>query len=515
MDYLLGIDLGSTSIKAVLFDFGGNLITSGSVPTEASNLDPEHPEWVFWDPDIIWKSVVTAIKEVIAKVDHASQIKSVAVSGWGMDGLPIDKDGNYLYPFISWHCLRTHPQSEAFSSRLGAEKLFSIAGTQVMNIHSVYRMMWVKEHFPEIIDKTHTWLLIEDYINYRLSGEISTDFSMASCTSLVDQKKRMWSDDLIKEAGLPRAMFPEIKPSGTQIGEVTKIAARETGLDSGTAVVLGGHDYHCAGLAVGAFDPDRVMDITGTWEGLFAGTPEANLSKDVFQSGLLLESHVVRDRYNYVAYALSAGMLEWYKDYFCAEEKGWADENNVSIWEILMDGASKVPTGSKGVFFLPHFSGAVTPIADPKSLGAFIGLHEGVDRNCMTRALIEGLDYQFRELIEAFESALGKPVEKIIAVGGSTRNEFWMQNKADVSGKSIEVPGCEEATALGTAILAGIGIGVYTDEKDAFNRTYRAGKVYVPDPSASRTYNEFYPIFKSIYPGLKNISHSIFNVFRT
>ena len=515
MDYLMGIDLGSTSIKAVVYDVKGNLVTSGSVPTQTSHLDPDHPDWVFWDPDIIWSSIVSAIREALQSVDTPSRVRSVAVTGWGMDGLPIDRDGNPLYPFISWHCPRTQPQSEAFSSRLGPEKIFSVAGTQVMSIHSVYRMMWVKEHFPEILDKTATWLLIEDFINYRLSGEIATDFSMASCTSLVDQKKRIWSDELIAEAGLPRSMFPEIQESGTKIGEVTKKAASETGLVQGTAVVLGGHDYHCGGLAVGAFDPDLVMDITGTWEILFAGTSEANVSSEVFRSGLLLESHVVRNRYNYAAYALSSGMLEWYKDYFCSEEQREAEQGSTSIWEILMNGAAGVPAGSKGVFFLPHFSGAVTPNADPKSLGAFIGLHEGVDRNCMTRAVIEGLDYQFRELIDAFESAMGKPVAKIVAVGGTTRNGFWMQNKADVSGKAIEVPSIEEATPLGTAMLAGIGIGVYADEKDAFEQVYRPGKVYEPDTALKNAYDDYYSIYQQIYPGLKNISHSIFDAFRT
>jgi xylulokinase len=514
MDLLLGIDLGSTSIKAVLYDTDGNLITSGSTPTEVSHLDPDHPDWAFWDPDVIWESVAGSTRKIINTFENPQDIKALAVTGWGMDGLPVDKDGNPLYPFISWHCSRTESQSRKWSSALGAEKIFSIAGTQVMAIHSVYRMQWMMEHHPEIMAKTDTWLLIEDFINYRLCGVMGTDFSMASCTSLVDQKGRRWSDELIDLAGLPRNIFPEIRQSGTIIGNVTSAAAKSTGLAEGTPVVLGGHDYHCAGLAVGAFEPGIVMDITGTWEILFAATSQANLDKAVFDSGLLLESHVAKDCYNYACYALSAGMLEWFKDQFAAAEAAEAEKLGTVIWEPLMKGAAAAPVGAKGVFFLPHFSGAVTPHVDPKSLGAFIGLSETAEKGVMLRALIEGLDYQFRELVESFETALETKIEKIVAVGGTTKNTFWMQNKADISGKVIEVPGIEEATPLGAAMLAGIGAGIYKNERDAFTRTYRRGNTYTPNPTAVKEYDRYYPIYKRIYPALKELSSEIFESFK-
>lgn len=514
MDCLMGIDLGSTSIKAIVYDTGGKLLAAGSVPTEVSHLDKDHPEWAFWDPEVIWQSVVRATGQALAALNDGSRIKAVAVTGWGMDGVPLDRDGNVLYPFISWHCARTQPQSEAFSGRIGPERLFSITGTQVMAIHTVYRMLWLKEHAPQALEKASVWVSIEDYINFRLSGEIATEFSMASCTALVDQKSRTWSDELIGEAGLPRSIFPEITPSGTKIGTVTAAAARETGLDPGTAVVLGGHDYHCAGLAVGAFRPEVIMDITGTWEILFAGTPEANLAPEVYKSGLLLESHVVRDCYNYAAYALSAGMLEWYKDHLCAEEHRLAAEKGGSVWDVLMESASRVQPGSQGVFFLPHFSGAVTPNPDPKSLGAFVGMNESIDRACLTRAVIEGLDYQFRQLVDSFEFAMNRTVDRIIAVGGTTRNTFWMQNKADVSGKVLEVPDIEEATPLGAALLAGIGVGLYRDEADAHRQVYKRGATYEPDPAARGRYEEYYGIYKEIYPALKGVSHRIFSAFR-
>lgn len=512
MDYLMGIDLGSTSIKAVVYDEKGNLKASGSTPTQVSHLNNEHPEWAFWDPEIIWQSVSRSVTSALSDLDR-DNIAAVAVTGWGMDGLPIDKTGEPLYPFISWHCTRTEPQRERFEKMVGPERIFQVSGTQMMTIHTAYRMMWIMEYYPEILLKAETWLPIEDFVNYKLCGIRGTDYSMASCTALFDQKKRKWSDELIERTGIPRHIFPEVRDSGTKIGSVSRKASSQCGLKEGTPVVLGGHDYHCAALAVGAFKPGSVMDITGTWEILFAASEEVNLDQSVFLSGLLLESHVATNMYNYAAYALSAGMLEWFKDEFAAEEGLCAEKTGTTVWEVLMARAASVPPGSHGVFFLPHFSGAVIPQVDTKSLGAFVGLSERAKRGVCARAVIEGLDYQFRELLESFESAIGKSVDRVIAVGGTTRNKFWMQNKADISGRTVEVPAIEEATPLGAAILAGIGVGIFKDELDAYRNTYRPGETYTSNSEAAAQYEKYYPIYKQIYPNLKKVSRSIFDLF--
>lgn len=513
MGNLMGIDLGSTSIKAVVYDEKGNLTASGSTPTKVSYLNADHPDWAFWDPEIIWESVCRSVKEALSGLEGGA-ISAVAVTGWGMDGLPLDTTGKTLYPFISWHCMRTEPQRAKFADLVGLEKLFSITGTQTLTIHTAYRMMWIMENYPEILPEASTWLPIEDFVNFKLCGARGTDYSMASCSALFDQKERKWSDELIELAGIPRHIFPEVRDSGTKIGTIGREASRDCGLPEGTPVVQGGHDYHCAALAVGAFEPGIVMDITGTWEILFASADTANLDQSIFRSGLLLESHVAKDKYNYAAYALSAGMLEWFKDQFAAEECLCAEREGTTVWQELMDKAAAVPPGSHGVFFLPHFSGAVTPYVDTKSLGAFVGLSERAERGVCARAVIEGLDYQFQELLESFESALSQPIEQVIVVGGTTRNDFWMQNKADISGRTVEVPAIEEATPLGAALLAGIGVGVYSDEEDAYKKTYRRGKAYNPNPEVTSRYGQYYQTYKQIYPSLKNVSHTIFDQFR-
>jgi xylulokinase len=515
MGYLLGIDLGSTSIKAVAYDLAGNIAASHSVPAEIKHLDSDHPTWAFWDPDIVWNSTIMVVKNVLDQTGNAADILGIAVTGLGMDGVPLDQNGQWLYPFISWQCTRTEPQSRNFSQKIGAEKIFSITGKQVLHIDTIYRLLWMNENHPEILDQTDKWLLIEDFINFMLCGRQATDYTMASCTSLFDQKSLNWSDELFGRAGLDPALFPQALPSGTVLGGVTQDAAQKTGLMAGTPVVLGGHDYICAAVAVGAFVPDVMMDVTGTWEIIVRTLPRLILNAEIFQAGINVEAHVAKEAYLLAGYSPSALMLEWFRDNYGFEENENENRGVKPAWESLMEKAAKAPCGSNWVFFLPHLAGAGTPDIDSRSLGAFIGLSTTTDKGCMLRAIIEGLDYQFKDILLSFERALPGSIQKIIAVGGAVRNQLWMQNKADVTGKVIEVPALEEATTLGAALLAGIGLGIYTDEKDAFQQTYKEGQIYEPDLDRQKQYEDYYHIFKKMYPSLREVNHEIFNRFKS
>jgi xylulokinase len=459
--------------------------------------------------------VCAAIIQALDAVADASAVKGVSVTGFGMDGLPLDTNGQPLYPLISWHCPRTIDIAKEFSERIGQDRIFDIAGAQMMTIHSIYRMMWMQQNHPEIIEKTDKWLLIEDYVNFRLCGEKATDYSMAWNTSVLDQQNRAWSSELIRLAGVPSHLFPDIRPSGTVLGTLTSTAAAQTGLSQGTQVVLGGHDYICAALAAGAVDDDVVMDVTGTWEMVLQASAVLSHDKRLFESGYYVENHVARDRFCFVASTVCGDMTEWFKDNMAAEELVEAAKTDCSVWQLLMDKAKKSPVGAHGCFFLPHFSGAGAPVIDANSMGAYIGLHNAVDKNDIIRATIEGLDYQFYSMVEALENALNISPGRICAVGGATKNGFWMQNKADVCNKVIEVPEMYEATPLGAAMLAGIGIGIYKDEREAISSVHRPGIVYEPDAVHAVQYGEYYHgIYKNIYGALRDVHHTISRKFR-
>jgi xylulokinase len=515
MDYLAGIDLGSTSLKCVIYDLAGNVVASGSRPTERFHPDPVHPEWTVWEPEQIWGGTAAAMQEAVSKLDNPRHIKAVAVTGLGMDGVPIDEKGNWLYPFISWHDPRTEAQLQWWKSHIGSEKSFRIGGNILWRFNTALRLLWMAENEPSILARTDKWLLIEDFLNFMLCGRRATDYTMASCTLLFDQHKRDWSEEILSQTGIERRLLCEAYPSGTLLGEVTEKASEATGLPVGTQVVLGGHDYLCGALPVGAFSPGVLLDVTGTWEIVLTAIPEPILTPNVQKLGVTVETHVARDTYAVWGGAVAADMLEWYRrEYGFEAQQQEKDKDSGASWDCLMEDTSASPAGARGVMFLPHMSAAGCPVVDTRSLGAFVGLSNFVQRGDMLRAIIEGLDYQVLDIVTALKSSLEISPDRLVAVGGATRNHFWMQNKADVLGLPIDVPEVEEATPLGAAILAGIGIGLYRDEQDAFEHAYKPGKIYQPDSQLASKYAEWYQIYKQLYPTLKPVSHQLYDQFR-
>ena len=509
MAYLAGIDLGSTSLKAVVYDPAGNVAAKASRPTERFNPYAEHPDWAIWKPEQIWSGVCEALAEAVSQLDDASEIRGLAVTGMGMDGVPIDADGKWLYPFISWHCPRTAPQQQWWSEHVGAERQFAITGNPIWAINTALRLRWMAEHEPAILDKADKWLLIEDFVNFMLTGVRATDYSMASNTLLLDQRTRTYSEDLLAISGIDRRLLCDPQPSGTVIGKVHAAAAEATGLPAGTPVALGGHDFLCGCLPVGAFRPGVLLDVAGTWEIVVAALERPVLTDEVRRMGWWVDSHVARGMWAAMGSAVAAEMLEWFRDQLGFEERQKAASEGGVAWDHLMTAAAAAPPGANGVMFLPHMSGATIPAPDPASMGAFVGLRNIVTKGDMVRAVVEGLNYQFLQILAGVAAGLGVAPEKLIAVGGGAKNAFWMQNKADMVGKCFEAPEVEEATPLGAAILAGIGVGVYRDEQDAFEQVYKPGRVYEPDTELTGAYAERFEAFERIYPALKPLNERL------
>ncbi len=365
MDKLAAIDLGSTTLKAVIYDLHGNVLASASRPTEKAHPHADHPEWTVWMPDQIWGGSAAAMQEAVSRIDDPRSIRGVAVTGMGMDGVPVDEGGNWLYPFISWHCPRTQPQYDWWVRNIGAERTFAIGGSTLWRFSTALRLLWMAEHEPEILERTAKWLLIEDYVNMMLCGRMATDYTMASCTLLFDQQSLAWSDELIGAAGIDRRLLPDARPSGALLGEVTPAAAAATGLAPGTPVVLGGHDYLCGALPAGASWPGVVLDVSGTWEIVLAATRAPVLTPAAQRTGVTVEAHVARDLYAIWGGAVSSDMLEWYRREY-GVEAGQAERQHGGVdWDRLMASAAAAPVGAHGVMFLPHMSGAGCPIGDP------------------------------------------------------------------------------------------------------------------------------------------------------
>ncbi len=517
MTYLAAIDLGSTTLKAVIYDLAGNVAASAGRPTEKFHPDPAHPEWTVWMPDQIWGGSAAAMKEAVARLDDPRRVKAVAVTGMGMDGVPVDEHGRWLYPFISWHCPRTQPQFDWWSSHITAEKTFSIGGNTLWRFSTALRLLWMAEHEPDILQRACKWLLIEDFVNLMLCGRMATDYTMASCTLLFDQHTLDWSEEMLDRSGIERRLLADAYPSGTLLGEVTLAAAAATGLPAGTPVVLGGHDYLCGALPAGAIRPGVILDVSGTWEVTLAATREPVLTSEAQRAGVTVEAHVARGLYTIWGGAVSSDVLEWYRGQFGFEAKYRAGQSGGVDWDYLMADAAAAPAAAHGVLFLPHLSGAGCPTVDPLSLGGFAGLSNLATHGDMLRAIVEGLDYQFADIVKTLHCDLAVPFDRLVVVGGATKNKFWMQNKADMIGglfnRPIEASTVEEATPLGAAMLAGIGVGIYRDEEDALAHVARPGILYEPDPPAARTYADLFPVYRQLYPALKPISHRLYQQF--
>ena len=514
MEYLLGIDVGSTSMKALVYDLDGNVISQGSHPTESIANDPNHPNWQVYLPEHIWDGISAAIRDAVRQIGPQNRIKAAAVTGLGADAVPLDELGEPVYPFINWICTRTTPQYERWLEKVGLERTFEITGWQPFIWSTVLRFIWLQENEPEIARRVHKWLIIEDFVNYKLTGKYSTDYTDASPTLLFDQRTLSWSDEMLKISGLDKDVLPTPQPCGSFLGEVTPEAAEKTGLASGTPIYQGGHDYLVGALAAGAISPGMFLDVTGTWELVITPTTHPQWTSEIRQLGLTVEAHSAPGMYCIWGGGTAASMLEWYKDQYGSDALRQAQAGQGNVWLNLMEGARTSSPGANGVFFLPHFNGTACPNLDPRSLGAFLGLNDTTKKEDMIRAVVEGLNYASLDMLKALELGAGLKADKITAIGGGTRNEFWMQNKADISGRPVETLEVKESTALGAAMLAGVGSGVYRDLAEAVQRVHKPGKLYEPDTRLASLYTELFEMYREIYPALSRLNNRIYNRFR-
>ena len=496
------IDLGSTSTKVGLYAPDGCCVASAARPTERYNpYAAQHPEWVFWNPDALWSGVGEACREVMAAIDVPARVTGVAVTGMGMDGVPVSSDGRALYPFISWHCGRTAPQAAWWEQTIGAEKTFGIAGFPPWAMTGVMRVRWMMEHEPEIIKQAESWLLIEDYINFKLCGVRATDPSMASCMLLFDQQQRDWSDELIEGSGIPRRLLPAVRPSGTVLGQMSDEAARLTGFPQGTPVVLGGQDHLCGTLPIGAHRPGVVANIMGSWESLIATVTQADCRWTMGRAGVCVQAHVAPGRYAAWGGSPSASALSWFREVTGDAHRPW----EAAITEVERESKP----GAGGVIFLPYLSSAPCPVNDDQAAGAFVGLLNTTRNTDLFRAVIEGLNYQFLHILRTMEECMATRFQRIVASGGATRNAFWLQNKADVSGMEVEVSEIQDTSPLGAAMLAGVALGVWRDLDEAAARVKGSTRSYHPNAAVTARYAPLFEIYRSLAPALRPANHAL------
>ncbi|MGE5593148.1 MAG: FGGY-family carbohydrate kinase [Betaproteobacteria bacterium] len=557
--HLLGIDVGTTHIKAVVFDEAG--VEAARCVAGTPSVPGEGPGQVVWDPEAILETVVSVTRgamEMLAAragapraglgpaVRPGPEIAGVAVASVGESGVPLDREGRPLYPIIAWFDPRTAPQAAWWAKEIGQERTRSITGLSVKSIYSALKILWLFENVSGLKDAMDAWLPVSSYVAFRLTGgscdacggngsdgndsgssdsgggssaggrcvggrraqggrvhpsDYLVDFSQASRTLLFDQTKLDWSCDLATAAGIPLRILPRVVPSGALAGFVTRETALATGLPAGVPVFMGGHDHVCGALAVGATKPGILLDSCGTAESILSSCPDASVLQAVCKNGFSLGHHVVEGmRYAMGGLLASGGAVEWFMREFCGPSPSY---------EQVMDLAQTAKPGAGGVIFVPRLLGSGPPTRDERATGAFARLRASATLADFARAVFEGLGFELRTAVRAMEAAIGMPVSSVIATGGGARNALWLDIKASVLGLPVQVPEVTEATALGAAMLAGIGCGLYRDADDALARTLRIARRVEPNESLRRVYEDTYSVYCAVSEALHRADEEI------
>ena len=492
MGHVLGIDASTTATKAVLIDEAGGVRGIG---VSEYGFSTPRPLWSEQDPRLWWDGAISAIRSVLASTGvSGADVVAIGLTGQMHGAVLLDASGAVLRPAILWNDQRTGAECDAIRRAVGAERLVAITGNDALTGFTAPKLVWVRDHEPEVWGRIAHVLLPKDYVRLRLTGEYAVDKADGAGTLLFDLAARDWSGEVLDALGIDRAWMPRTWEGPEVTGLVSAAAAASTGLQPGTPVVAGGGDQAANAVGVGAVVPGRMALSLGTSGVVFATTGEP-----LFEPAGRVHAfcHAVPGRWHMMSVMLSAaGSLRWFRD---------ALAPGVPFGD-LVGAAAEVPAGSGGLLFLPYLSGERSPHPDPLARGAFVGLTVGHDRRHLTRAVIEGVAFGLRDGLDLMISAGMAAPEQIRASGGGTASGLWRQILADVLGAEIATVNTTEGAAYGAGLLAAVGAGWYRSVEDAAATLVTATPVAAPGPDAPR-YAEAHAAYRGLYPALAPTFH--------
>jgi xylulokinase len=486
MGYLIGADVGSQSVKTVLLDPDGQTVGSAG-----HGCTMAHPRsgWAEQDPAHWTGALARAVGEVLDGSGVApSEVTHLGLASQ-VDGLvPVDHRLEPLRPGIIWLDRRAADQAAALAGALGHERIFATTGLNADASHVAPKLMWLREHEPEVFGQAVSFPPVGGYLLGWLTGVLAQDHANASSTLLYDVSTGTWDAAMLDAAGLDPGVLAGIRPSAEVAGTLTAHAAQALGLSRDCAVVVGTGDEHGACIGAGATTPGLVADVSGTAEPVAVTAPAA-----VFDPEHVVETH---------AHAITGLLLVENPGFVSGGCTLWCAESVLGTDQAgLFELAAAAPAGSDGVLFVPALSGATVPRWNDRMRGVFAGLAMNHDRRHLARAVLEGCTFALRDVVGRLD-ALGLAGPEIRVVGGGGRSELWLQVKADVTGRTVRRVLAPEPTALGAAVLAGLAAGVFADAADAVDRTVTLHpRAYHPDPATSAVYAERYAQYRALYDG--------------
>lgn len=493
MNYLIGIDIGTSGTKTVLFDTEGNVIGSS---LKEYDIIQKKVGWAEQDPESWWQATKESLKEIIeeAKID-TTLIKGIGLSGQ-MHGLVVlDKEGNVLRDSIIWCDNRTTEEAKQIEETVGREKLVEITGNIAIPSFTLAKLLWVRNNEPEVYSQIDKVLLPKDYIRYRLTGVYMAEVSDASGMQMLDVHTRNWSDELLEILDIDKNLLAPVVESHEITGYITEEVAAETGLSTVTAVVGGAGDQAAGGIGNGIVSEGDISATIGSSGVVFAYTNE--VTTDVTGATQVF-CHAIPNTWHVMGVTQGAGLsLKWYRDTFCSEEKEIAKAQDRDVYEVLTDMAREIPAGSDGLMYLPYLMGERIPYIGPYASGVFFGVRASQGKAHMVKAIMEGVGYSLLDCLKIIKS-YDIPVTNIKVSGGGGKSDVWRQIQADLFETEVNTINVSEGPALGVAILAAVGTGVYKDVKEACNKIIGIKQTQAPIEENVAVYKKFYPIYQEL-----------------
>ena len=487
----LGIDVGTGGTRAILIDRAGKVLASHSA--EHAAIRSEHIGWAEQEPEDWWRAAKEAIAGALraaAAAGHGAEVEAVGLTGQMHGCVMLDAAGEVLRPALIWCDQRTQPQCDWLTETIGAARLIELVANPALPNFTLTKLLWVREHQPEVFAQIKHVLCPKDFVRLRMTGTYAMDMQEASGTLLLDVVHRRWSEEVAGLAGIPMSWLPPLFEGPEICAKISEAGAAATGLKVGTPVAAGAGDQGAGAVGMGILTPGSVSATIGTSGVVFAATAEPTLDP---KGRLHTFCHAAPGVWHVMGVTNGAGLsFRYLRDTFFPGRS----------YEELTALAEQVAPGSDGLLWAPYLFGERTPHLDPEARAAFVGINASTTAAHFVRAVLEGVAYSLKDTLTLF-AELGIPVEKIRLGGGGARGPLWRQIQADVYGHAVELLEAEEGGAFGAALLAGTGVGAWPSVEAACEATVRAAQVIEPKDAAVMA--EGYARYRRMYPALKAI----------
>lgn len=498
--FILAHDLGTTGNKATLYNAEGRLVGSAF---ESYGVEYAQTGWAEQNPEDWWQAICTSTQKLLHQAGVAQNaIACITFSGQMMGCVPLDKHAVPLRKAIIWADQRAVAQEQWLSQRIPPETLYRVTGHRLSASYTICKILWLRDHQPDIYEATYKFVQAKDAMVARLTGEFVTDHSDASSTNLYNLEQGNWSEQILEAAQLNPAQLPALRRSIDVVGQVRAEVAAEVGVAAGTPVVIGAGDGLCAAAGAGVVDEGDAFNYIGSssWIALATRQPIYDPQQKTF-----CFAHLVPGMFSPCGTMQAAGAsYQWARDQLGSLEVQAAAALGVSPYELMNLSAEKSPVGARGLLFLPYLLGERSPRWNTRARGGFIGLTIRHTRADMLRAVLEGITLNLRVILEAFTQQ-GALIQAMRLIGGGARGRFWNQMMANVYGLPVQrLAILEEATSMGAAVAGGVGVGLYKDFSMA-KEMNRIAEVIEPDPAAQAAYDKLYPVFEATYHALAPI----------